>query len=387
MADQKEQKKSSGCGTLIMAAIIVFFVFQFISGLGPEDNNEPDTVTTTPPPTVVTEPVKPQPAEEEPAEPLATANISIEIAETIQEAPQSNELITRDYAWKYEEGEYTWSLIIPEAGYDYFKELPRPLTTNYSVYVTHPLDDPYIDALVEKLTAAAERDGLSKYQTVEMVTAFVQSLPYTLDSVSTPYDEYPRYPLETLADEGGDCEDTSILLAALLDKMGYGVVLLDFPSHVAVGLKGGEGVYGTYWNYGGDKYHYIETTGTGWGIGQLPEEHEGQTAQIYPMVPVPIITHEWGLEADGSYGVPKVEVNNLGTATASDVYVYAGFDIGNSKGWSLKESDVFNLGPGRQVTATLYLLPPPSGEHTRLMVWILMGGYKVDESYSVWFDT
>ena len=33
---QEEPKKSSGCGTLIVVAVIVFFVSQFISGLGPD---------------------------------------------------------------------------------------------------------------------------------------------------------------------------------------------------------------------------------------------------------------------------------------------------------------------------------------------------------------
>ncbi|MFH0769103.1 MAG: hypothetical protein V1932_06020, partial [Chloroflexota bacterium] len=183
------------------------------------------------------------------------------------------------------------------------------------------------------------------------------------------------------------CEDTSILLASLLDKMGYGVVLLDLPQHVAVGIKGGENVYGTYWNYGGDRYYYIETTGSGWGIGQLPEEYEGASANVYPMVPVPIITHEWTLEGKDFYAELTVKVNNLGTGTASNVYMFACFDAGDGTGWSSKQSDTFNLEPGHQVTATLGLLPPPPGVHTRLMVRIVMGGYKVDESYSVWVDT
>ncbi len=384
---QKDENKSSGCGTLIVAAIIVFFVYQFISGLGSEDNDEPDTMTTTPPTTVVAEPepVKPPP-EESPIEPSTTDNVSIELTETIQEAPQSSELIERHFTWEYL-GEWNWDLLIPKALYDYYHEMPRPPTIDYSVYVTHPLDDIYIERLVEIINEVAAREEYEKYQTVEFATAFVQSLPYTADSVTTPHDNYPRYPVETLVDNGGDCEDTSILLASLLNSMGYGVVLIELPEHYAVGVKGGENIYGTHYEYEGDNYYYIETTGAGWRIGQLPDAYEDASARIHPMVPVPIITHEWTLEGKGFYAELKVKVNNLGTGTASNVYVFACFDTGDGTGWSSKQSDTFNLEPGHQVTATLGLLPPPPGVHTRLMVRIVMGGYTVDESYSVWVDT
>jgi hypothetical protein len=389
--DSDEGKKGGscfrqGCGLLLAVLVIGFFVTQCGPALLDYFTGEEDTADRSTTPEVTS---TPSPAETIPevSEPEETAEGAGELPEAIGEKPVSEEILTRGYSWEYGGIEYTWSLKIPEAMYDYFKGLPRPPTSDYSVYVTHPLDDPYIDAIVEKLKAASTRDGFDEYQSVEMVTAFVQSLPYTFDTVTTPYDNYPRYPVETLVDNGGDCEDTSILLASLLDKMGYGVVLIKLPEHVAVGIKGGENVYGTYWEYKGDKYYYVETTNTGWGIGQLPEEYESASAHIYPMVPVPIITHEWDLEAKGYYIELKVKVNNLGTATASSVYVYAGFDAGDGTGWSLKQSDVFNLEPGHQVTATLGLLPPPSGVRTRLMVWIVMGGYKVDESYSVWVDT
>jgi len=381
-----------------MIAAIAFFIVQCGPSLLLYFTEEPESQPESQAPAVVsTEDKQPKPVIPEPpfientapekSEPEENIEEVDVLSKTIEEQAKSDAILTREYAWEYGEWEYTWSLEIPEVAYDYFKRLPRPPTMDYSVYVTHPLDDPYISALTEKLTATAERDGFNEFQTVEMVISFVQSLPYTFDSTSTPYDDYPRYPLETLVDNGGDCEDTSILLASLLEKMGYGVVILDLPNHVAVGIKGGENVYGTYWQYGGNKYYYIETTGSGWPIGQLPEEYEGVTARIYPLVPVPIIQHEWDLEAAGTYIELKVKVTNLGTAAASGVYVYTGFDSGDGTGWSLKQSDTFDLEVGHEVTATMYLFPPPPGQHVRLMVWIVMGGYKVDESYSIWVDT
>ena len=74
---------------------------------------------------------------------------------------------------------------------------------------------------------------------MNFVMAFVQSLPDTIDKGTTPYDEYPRYPVETLFARGGDCEDTPILVAALLDRLGYDVALLvlENAQHMAVGVS------------------------------------------------------------------------------------------------------------------------------------------------------
>lgn len=214
----------------------------------------------------------------------------------------------------------------------------------------------------------------------------MQSLPYALDSVTSPHDEYPRYPIETLVDEGGDCEDTSILLASLIHSMGYGVVLVEFPNHCGIGIKGGENVYGTYYEYGGSKYFYLETIGENWGIGELPDEYQGVSAQIYPMVPTPILTHEWTVTGEGYYAILEVKVTDLGTATANNVYVYSGFDAGNDKLWNPVQSNTVSIEPGYQYTTTLYI-QVPLGKHTRLVVQIAMDGYSVEKSYSEWFDT
>ena len=72
-----------------------------------------------------------------------------------------------------------------------------------------------------------------------------------------PYDEYAadndavvyRYPYETLYDNLGVCGDRSILLASLLQKLDYGVVILDYQleRHRAVGIACD------------DKYDYLDT--------------------------------------------------------------------------------------------------------------------------------
>lgn len=83
-----------------------------------------------------------------------------------------------------------------------------------------------------------------------MVRAFVQeAISYKFDRESTadfpggPYPEYGRFAVETLHDQVGDCECTSLLCASLLSYMGFHVALLwvavdsTAVNHVAVGLE------------------------------------------------------------------------------------------------------------------------------------------------------
>ena len=304
----------------------------------------------------------------------------------IREIPPYTGLISCHYDWTYRTKEWTWELQIPQELYRYYKEIPRPPTQNYSVYVTHPLDDTYIDYLIDEIRKAARQEGFDELETVEFAATFVQSLPYTSDSVTTPYDEYPRYPIETLVDGGGDCEDTSILMASLLNHLGYGVVLIILSDHCAVGVLGGEGIYGSYWEYNGEKYFYLETTNIGWGIGEIPKEYEGATAYVFDMVPTPILTHDWSATGTGSIVELGVTVHNLGSAPADSIYILAGFDAGGGMLWNPKKSQPFQVLVNHQVTVK-FSLQVPLDKHTRLLIQIVDDDYAVDQSYSEWFDT
>jgi len=193
--------------------------------------------------------------------------------------------ITQHYEWNYCRSDWTWDLTIPLELYWEFYDENRPEEwQNWVDMCKDPRDDYYINELVDAFETAASNKGYSKYETVEYVITFIQSLPYTVDDETTPWNEYPRYPIETLFDRGGDCEDTSILTATILNEMGYDVALLilDDDNHCAVGIAGGEGVYGTYYIVDETKYYFIETTGDGWGIGDFPSFDSGK-AIVYPL--------------------------------------------------------------------------------------------------------
>lgn len=189
------------------------------------------------------------------------------------------------YQWDYQWETWQWNLPIPLSVYVEYLERPRPQSSSdYVDMAKDPEDDQYIDQMVQQINSAALKETLTEVQKLNFVTAFVQNLPYTSDIETTPYDEYPRYPVETLFDRGGDCEDTSILVAALLDRMGYDValLLLQDAQHMAVGVSI-SGTYGSYYEYDGKQYFYLETTGEGWEIGVIPPTITETRAVIYPL--------------------------------------------------------------------------------------------------------
>lgn len=312
----------------------------------------------------------------------------------LSSVPDVTGTINTSFVWQFASEQFSWDIPVSKALYEYYHERTRASTENYSVYVTDPLDDVLIKDIVSRLKAAAQERSYNDSQTVNFAVTFVQSLPYTSDAVTTAYDEYPRYPVETLVDNGGDCEDTSVLMASILDEMGYSAVLVRLPNHMAVGVLGGTGISGVYYEHNGGKYYYLETTGSGWKIGELPPEYQSASATLYDIVPTPILSHTWSAEWESKYMNDKIVssslkvqviVTNNGTAAATGVYVYAALDAGGGLVWNKDQSAPFDMQPGAVAATTLTM--EVSGEiNTRLIVKIVDDGYVVDDNYSDWFD-
>ncbi|HUS78544.1 MAG TPA: hypothetical protein VM050_07775 [Patescibacteria group bacterium] len=298
---------------------------------------------------------------------------------------QSNDTIRKDFAWNY--GGKTWatSLFIPQQLYDYYSNKTRVPTEDYSVYVTHPIDDEYLFIIANIFESISLGEGYTEIEQAELVISFVQSLPYSFDNVSTGFDDYPRYPIETLVVGGGDCEDSSILTSALMDTMGYDLVLFNLPDHVAVGLA--VDTSGIYWEYEGTNYFYVETTGEGWQIGQIPEDYEGVSATISPLLPHAVCTLDWSASRVRQKMTIVAEVINVGTAEASNLKLYVAFEGGSGQIWNPKESTFFNLAVEEEKDISLELTVPYD-VYTRMLVWIIDTDDKVlEERNSEWFDT
>lgn len=179
--------------------------------------------------------------------------------------------LSRTYKWNYKGKLYTTTLQFESSTYDYYKKRKRDYY-DFTVYTHENASYPIINKVAVALKGIAQKNNFSDWQTVEFISAFVQHLRYVGDGKY----EYPRYPAETLVDMGGDCEDTSILLASLLMSLGYKSILISPKGHMGVGIAVKGKYPGVSVTMDGQNYYYIETTEPGWYIGEYPE---GLTAE------------------------------------------------------------------------------------------------------------
>ena len=191
--------------------------------------------------------------------------------------------LTRTYKWTYEGESYSYSLTVERAYYNKMmdSDINRSGTVSEGRYVIdgkttfavkdYVVVDKYITQVSNDLTVMyKEKLGSdpTNDEYVNFVAAFVQICISYDDEEADSGGEYWRYPLETLFDGTGDCEDTSILLAALIDAKGLqgGVILA--PGHAMCAIVSTEvGDYGKSYHspidYGdpsGVDFYPIETT-------------------------------------------------------------------------------------------------------------------------------
>lgn len=122
-------------------------------------------------------------------------------------------LVTR-LEWKREGEDRVWDALVPEGLYLEYggrARIPFVNTHLYGEYVSEPLDDPTFEDLAAVLWNLV---GQTEEEFILEALALVQgAIQYQSDGTGL---DYPLYPLETLVDGKGDCEDTAILYVSLL---------------------------------------------------------------------------------------------------------------------------------------------------------------------------
>ena len=169
----------------------------------------------------------------------------------------------------------------------------------------------YIAAYINKV---AQKFSLTPLEKMQFTLDFIQepNIRFTLNrdckSINY-YDDYIRYPDETLYDKEGDCNSKSLLAAMLFHVMGYNVLYMASRKyqHAAIGIEVSlvnlmEGWYGSMESIekitvleDGKRYIYCETTGDRFIIGSTME---GMTIDDFEdKVLLPL--NEDGVEDDG----------------------------------------------------------------------------------------
>jgi len=230
---------------------------------------------------------------------LYTARLTVEDAygewdattQTI--AVLSGQTIDRHFTWSSHGTTWSWGIAVPETLHAHYTSLiHRPFCydtgpCDWYRYVLDPDDDSFIESLSETLYGAIAPyydSLLSTYHGfLQFALDFVTgAIPYTLDSLP---DEWPRYPLETLVESIGDCEDTGILYCSIVRSYTPSTHLIFFPTHVASAVPVSWDFISScdytvgYYEYDGALYVICETTGDPpgyWQVGELPSSLEAE---------------------------------------------------------------------------------------------------------------
>lgn len=126
---------------------------------------------------------------------------------------------------------------------------------------------------LKEIHSALEGYGkdMDRVQYAEFVLRFVQTVPYLLDEDTRDDDEFWKFPIETLWDGGGDCEDTTFLYGTLMGMSGYRTAFLLFKDHAmpAIDLDA-PGYVSSIDGYG---FLLCETVSTAFSIGESTADH------------------------------------------------------------------------------------------------------------------
>lgn len=156
--------------------------------------------------------------------------------------------------WRHNNQPFTTQFGIAEDKYWYYKDQNRTTAADSKFATPH---DPVIQTIAHDIADASVSTGDSCR--LCLAIDFVESMTYQYDIDYNANPEYPKYAIETIIDERGDCEDTSFLMASILEALDVDTVLLLYTGHMAVGFAA-DSCPGDGYLYEGQVYCFLETT-------------------------------------------------------------------------------------------------------------------------------
>jgi len=243
-------------------------------------------------------PAPPQPVPEPTPAPHVTAD------------GEDEESFLRVYAWLFNEEPFRKSgrehafrasLVIPKALYEEFRGRPHTVRSDadYVEFANAELDDELVTEVAAHLRALVLLHGLDRLAEIHLSMAFTLAIAYAFDEPEFG-GEYPKFPVETLVDKRGDCEDHAILCGAVLHRLGHrvGFVLMDTGPHVghaALAVEAPEPIAGASFHVPalGCEMFYCEvtpalaattetTTAAQWWLG-MPPPDSASNFRVFPL--------------------------------------------------------------------------------------------------------
>ena len=199
------------------------------------------------------------------------------------EVEPENHTIDKTYEFHFNNKKYEISLSIPNHKYVWYQNRlvnrsPQRLNNKQAMADFVTKNDAVIAQLADTLDSIVVDEGFDEVQRLNFMLNFVQSIvDYQDDNETAGCEEYWRYPVETLVEERGDCEDSSLLFASIMENIDVDSVLLFYVldennGHLATAVYSKEDIAGSTVEYDQKTYYYCETTSIGFSVGEKPIE-------------------------------------------------------------------------------------------------------------------
>jgi predicted transglutaminase-like cysteine proteinase len=184
----------------------------------------------------------------------------------------------RTYRWWYDKTPYRrsstpsrleMSLVLPKSDYEEFRGRSHTVGEPGAMvgFANGDLDGRWVLETAAKLREITTTRHLDDLAEIHLAMAFTLSILYA-DDAEEYGGEYPKFPLETLVDKRGDCEDHAILCGVILHALGHrtALVLMGVDpgiGHAALAVEARVPGGGTFFEFEGQEFYYCEVTPTG----------------------------------------------------------------------------------------------------------------------------
>ncbi|MDY0132006.1 MAG: hypothetical protein RBR53_04985 [Desulforegulaceae bacterium] len=182
----------------------------------------------------------------------------------------------KEYGFEYKGKEYFFEGYFNPHLIEYMQSLPQLSVESYFLGEIDPLISKYLAVSIKE-----EIKDFSDYEKVNFILRFVQkSFPYKTDDEQFGYEKY-FFPEEVIYYPYSDCEDRSALFAALVKEItGFGVLILDYPGHIATAINIPGDVKGDYISVKGKKYYVSDPTYINADVGMIMPGYENKRPSV-----------------------------------------------------------------------------------------------------------
>lgn len=139
------------------------------------------------------------------------------------------------YQWVPNRSERPVGFDVAKDRYVEAKEASRSVADTFDDAVEGEFSKQVAATLAEALDTASIESPADR---IDAVAEFVRSVEYVTDKAGTGKTEYPKYVVETLVENEGDCEDFANVLGGVYSAPSFDLdpMLVIFPGHVGIGL-------------------------------------------------------------------------------------------------------------------------------------------------------